>query len=145
MANKNNGNHKDMTLQAQEAEKQEVELAEGAERTRPGKAYIPRADIYETDDALFIVADIPGVDEKSLDITLEKNVLSIKGYVDPDTPNNYNLAYAEYEVGDYERSFTLSDGIDKENISASIKNGILHVQLPKAGPAKTRKIAVQAA
>jgi HSP20 family molecular chaperone IbpA len=96
-----------------EVEKKEVEVIEGTERTRPGKAYIPRADIYETDTELVIVADLPGVDEKSLDITLEKNVLSIKGFVDFSTPENYSLAYAEYEVGDFERSFTLSNDFDR--------------------------------
>jgi HSP20 family molecular chaperone IbpA len=137
----NNGHN----LQAQEVEKQEVEVVEGAERTRSGKAYIPRADIYETDNELVIVADMPGVDENSLDITLEKNVLSIRGYVESLAPENYSLAYAEYEVGDYERNFTLSNEIDKDNIAAKVKNGVLHVHLPKAGPAKARKITVQAA
>lgn len=137
----NNGN----TLQTQEVEKQEVEMIEGAERTRSGKAYIPRADIYETDNELVIVADMPGVDQNSIDITLEKNVLSLRGFVEPMMPANYGLAYAEYEVGDYERNFTLSDNIDKEKISANVKNGVLHVHLPKAAPAKARKISVQAA
>lgn len=132
-------------LQTQEVEKQEVEVAEGTERTRSGKAYIPRADIYETDHELVIVADMPGVDETSLDITVEKNILSIRGYVESLAPENYSLAYAEYEMGDYERNFTLSNEIDKDNIAAKIKNGVLHVYLPKAGPAKARKITVQAA
>jgi HSP20 family molecular chaperone IbpA len=137
---------KEKELQTREdVEKKEVEVVEGAERTRPGKAYIPRADIYETETELVIVADLPGVDEKSLDIMLEKNVLSIKGFVDFSTPENYSLAYAEYEVGDFERNFTLSNDFDRENISASFKNGVLHVHLPKAGPAKTRKITVNAA
>lgn len=130
------------TLQTQDVEKQEVEVAEGTERTRPGRAYVPRTDIYETEDALTLLADMPGVDESSLDITLEKNVLSIKGFVEMKNPDNYGLAYAEYEVGDYERSFTLSDGIDQENISATVKNGVLTITLPKAGPAKARKISV---
>ena len=137
----NNGHN----LQPQEVEKQEVAVAEGTERTRSGKAYIPRADIYETDNELVIVADMPGVDENSLDITLEKNVLSIRGYVESLAPEDYSLAYAEYEMGDYERNFTLSNDIDKDNIAAKVKNGILHVHLPKAGPAKARKITVQAA
>ena len=135
---------KELQVQDNNVEKQEVEVVEGTERTRPGKAYIPRADIYETDDELVIVADMPGVDEKSLDITLEKNVLSIKGFVDFPTPDNYSLAYAEYEVGDFERNFTLSNDLDRENISAKVKNGVLYVHLPKAAPAKTKKITVNA-
>ncbi|MCB0169886.1 MAG: Hsp20/alpha crystallin family protein [Anaerolineae bacterium] len=139
MANENS------TLQTQDVEKQEVEVAEGTERTRPGRAYVPRADIYETEEALVLLADMPGVDQNTLDITLEKNVLSIRGLVETQNPDNYNLAYAEYEVGDYERNFTLSDGIDTDNISASLKNGVLQINLPKAGPAKARKINVSAA
>ena len=139
MANENS------TLQPQDVEKQEVEVAEGTERTRPGRASVPRADIYETEEALVLLADMPGVDQNTLDITLEKNVLSIRGLVETQNPDNYNLAYAEYEVGDYERNFTLSDGIDTDNISASLKNGVLQINLPKAGPAKARKINVSAA
>lgn len=138
MANENS------TVPTQDVEKQEVEVAEGAERTRPGRAYVPRTDIYETEEALVLLADMPGVDQNTLDITLEKNVLSIRGQVEMQNPDNYNLAYAEYEVGDYERNFTLSDGIDTDNISASIKNGVLQINLPKAGPAKAKKINVSA-
>ncbi len=131
-------------LQTQEVEKQEIQT-DGAERTRARKAYVPRADIYETNDEIIVLADMPGVDENSVDITLEKNVLSINGYVEPDQPTNYSLAYAEYEVGDYQRSFTLSDEIDRDNIQAAVKDGVLHLHLPKAGPAKARKITVKAA
>ncbi|MCG3211621.1 MAG: hypothetical protein FOGNACKC_05267 [Anaerolineae bacterium] len=132
-------------LEAQAVEKQEVDVAEGAERTRPGKAYVPRADIYETDNSLVIVADMPGVDDSSVEITLEKNVLSLKGFVDFTPPENFGLAYAEYEVGDFERTFTLSDDIDRDNIEATIKNGVLRVFLPKAGPAQVKKISIKSA
>jgi HSP20 family molecular chaperone IbpA len=134
---------KENTLQ--EVEKQEVEVADGAERTRTCKAYIPRADIYETDSNVVIVADMPGVDENSLDITLEKNVLSVEGYVEPANPDDYYLAYAEFEAGNYRRSFTLSDVIDQEQIEANVKDGVLNLTLPKAAPVQARKIAVQAA
>jgi len=130
-------------LQTMEAEKQEVESVEGAERTRARRAYVPRVDIYETDDAIVLLTDMPGVDENSIDITLEKNVLTINGYVETDAPDNYSLAYAEYESGDYERSFNLSNEIDREKIEATVKNGVLRLHLPKAGPAKTRKITVK--
>ncbi len=129
----------------QNAKKQEVEVMEGVERSRTGRAYVPRVDIYETDDEVQVIADMPGVDEKSVDITLEKNVLSIYGYVGSDKPDNYNLAYAEYEMGDYERKFTLSDEIDRDKITASAKDGVLHITLPKAEPAKARRIAVKTA
>ena len=136
---------KTQDLEVQDVEKQEVEVLDGVERTRSAKVFIPRAEIFETNDALVIVADMPGVDENSVEITLEKNVLTLKGFVDMEAPDNYSLAYAEYEPGDYERSFTLSDEIDRDKIEAAVKNGVLHVWLAKAGPAKTRKITVKAA
>jgi HSP20 family protein len=126
-------------LQTLDAEKQEIETVDGAERTRARRAYVPRVDIYETDDAIVLLTDMPGVDENSIDITLEKNVLTLNGYVATESPNNYSLTYAEYETGDYERSFTLSDEIDREKIEATVKNGVLRLYLPKAGPAETQK------
>jgi HSP20 family protein len=131
-------------LQTQEVEKQEI-TTNGAERTRARKAYVPRADIFETRDAVVVVADMPGVDENSIDITLEKGVLSINGFVEQDQPDNYSLAYAEYEVGDYFRRFTLSNEVDQENIQATVKNGVLRLHLPKVGPAQAKKISVKAA
>ena len=131
-------------LQTQEVEKQEI-ATNGVERTRARKAYVPRADIFETKDAVVVVADMPGVDENSIDITLEKGVLSINGFVEQDQADNYSLAYAEYEVGDYFRRFTLSNEVDQENIQASVKNGVLRLHLPKAGPAQAKKISVKAA
>ncbi len=129
-------------LQIQDTEKQEV-AESGAERTRDRLAFVPRVDIYETDETIVVVADMPGIDENSVDITLEKNVLTINGYVEPVQPENYSLAYAEYRVGDYERSFTLSNEIDQDNIEATLKDGVLTLHLPKIGPT-TKKIAVKA-
>jgi HSP20 family molecular chaperone IbpA len=131
-------------LQTQEVEKQEI-TTNGAERTRARKCYVPRADIFETKDAVVVVADMPGVDENSIDITLEKGVLSINGFVEQEQPDNYSLAYAEYEVGDYFRRFTLSNEVDQENIQATVKNGVLRLHLPKVGPAQAKKISVRAA
>ena len=127
-----------------EAEKEEVPTTEGAERTRARRAYIPRSDIYETDQAIVILADMPGVNENSIDITVEKNVLTLNGLVDVPQEEGYTLAYAEYEPGDYVRRFTLSDQIDQDGISANVKNGVLRLELTKAKEAKARKIEVKA-
>ncbi|MBN2500641.1 MAG: Hsp20/alpha crystallin family protein [Anaerolineales bacterium] len=124
--------------------KQEVITEDGIERTRSQRVYIPRTGIYEVEDAILLVANLPGVDKSSVDITLEKNLLTIKGYVEEDVPEGYSLAYAEYEIGDYERSFTLSDEIDREHIEAEVKDGVLRLRLPKAEPAMAKKIAVKA-
>ena len=131
-------------LHVQETEKQEV-IEGDAERTRARKAFVPRVDIFEDNDSITIVADVPGVDAEALDISLEKEVLTINGYVEPVEPEDYSLAYAEYEEGDFVRRFTLSNKIDQEKIEASVKDGVLRLCLPKIGPAKARKIAVSAA
>ena len=88
---------------------------------------------------------MPGVDEKSIDITLEKSVLTLLGRVEQETHEGYCAAYVEYEAGDYERAFTLSDEIDRDRIEASVKNGVLRLTLPKAEPVKLRKINVKSA
>ena len=129
-------------IQVQDTEKQVAETQ--AERTRDRPAFVPRADIYETDEAIVVVADMPGVDENSLDITLEKGVLTLNGVVEPETPEGYSLAYAEYHVGDYVRSFSLSNEIDQEAIEATLKDGVLRLTLPKITEARTKKIAVKA-
>jgi HSP20 family molecular chaperone IbpA len=100
-------------------------------------------DIYETNEGMTVIADMPGINEENIDITLEQNVLTINGYVASQRPEDYSLAYAEYRVGDYQRRFTLSDQIDKEKIEATVKDGVLRLQLPKAEPA-TKKISVTA-
>ncbi len=132
----------DTALQVQDAEKREVAEA-GAERTRDRLAFVPRADVYETEEAIVVVADMPGVDAESVDITLEDNVLTINGYVEPEPPEGYNLVYAEYRVGDYLRAFRLSDQIDRDGIEATVKDGVLRLYLPKVAEAKTRKITVK--
>jgi HSP20 family protein len=131
------------TLQVQDTEKREV-AEMGAERTRERLAFVPRADVYETDEAITVVADMPGVDENSIDITLENNVLTINGYVEPVRPEGHRLAYAEYQVGDYQRAFTLSDQIDRAGIEAIVKDGVLRLHLPKVPEAQKRKIAIKA-
>lgn len=131
------------TLQVEDTEK--LEVAEtGAERTRDRLAFVPRADIYETEEAIVVVADMPGVDANSVDIMLEDNVLTINGYVEPEQPVGYSLAYAEYQVGDYERAFTVSDQIDRDGIVAVVKDGVLRLHLPKVTEARRRKIAIKA-
>ena len=134
-----------MTEETKELEVQKQELEEtDAERTRDRRAFVPRTDIYETDQGIHLVVDMPGVDETNVDITLEKNVLTINGYVEPTFPEGYTLAYAEYDVGDYQRSFQLSNQIDLAKIDATIKDGVLRLYLPKIGPAQKKQIAVKA-
>jgi HSP20 family protein len=131
------------SLQVQEEEKREV-AESGVERTRDCDCFVPRADVYETGDAIVVVADMPGINENTVDITLEDNVLTINGYVDPEPPEGYGLAYVEYRVGDYLRAFTLSDQIERSGIEATVKDGVLRLVLPKVEEVKKRKITVAA-
>jgi len=124
---------------------QKTENTAVTERIRNVKTFIPRVDIYETKDALFLIAEMPGVDEKTVDVELEKNVLTISGRVEDGKVKDYNLVFSEYEVGDYERTFTLSDEIDRDKIKAHVKQGVLRLELPKAEKVKPKKIAIQAA
>jgi HSP20 family protein len=124
---------------------QKTENVSATERIRSVKTFVPRVDIYENKDALFLVADMPGVDEKTVDIELEKNVLTITGRVENGRVAGGTLMYSEYEIGDYERVFTLSEEIDRDKIVATVKNGVLRLELPKAEQVKPKKIAITAA
>ena len=128
-----------------EKDLQKTENIAAAERIRNVKTFVPRVDIYETKDAIFLIADMPGVDEKTVDVELEKNVLTISGRVENGIVKDYSLVFSEYEVGDYERTFTLSDEIDKNKIKASVKQGVVRLELPKAEKVKLKKIKINAA
>jgi len=123
--------------------KQEIQTPEGVERTRPGRIYTPAVDIYETSDAIVLLADMPGVNENSVDVTFEKNVLTIYGRVEPHVPEGYTPVYREYGIGDYQRSFAIREQIDWEHVTGTVKNGVLTLTLPKAEIAKTRKITIK--
>lgn len=124
-------------------QRREAETQVKGERIRQGRIYSPNVDIIERKDHIVIIVDIPGVDDKSVDITLEKNVLSIYGKVDADIPENHRLYLSEYGIGDYQRVFTLSDEVDRERIQATVNNGVLKLILPKAEIPKTKKIPVK--
>ncbi|MEM7345959.1 MAG: Hsp20/alpha crystallin family protein, partial [Chloroflexota bacterium] len=109
------------------------------------RSYAPSVDIYQTDDSIVALIDVPGVDETSIEISLEKNVLTVTGSVEAYQPENYRLAYGEYKAGDYARRFTLPNDIDADNITATAKQGVLTLDIPKAEPAKTRRIEIKAA
>lgn len=106
------------------------------------KVFLPRVDILETEESLCLRADLPGVSEEDLDITLEKNLLTIRGTVKKLNPEGYTLGYREYEEGNYERTFTIPQEVDREGIEASLNQGTLWLTLPKARHVLSKKIAV---
>ena len=121
--------------------KTETDMPAGVEHTRKRRLFSPPADIYETNDTVVVVGDMPGVTPSTVDITLEKNVVTIRGTVHAHAPPGYTLSYAEYEASDYQSAFALSDEIDRDRISAKMTNGVLTLTLPKAKPSK-KKISI---
>lgn len=113
------------------------------EQTRPGVSYSPSVDIFETEDALTLTADLPGVKKEGLDIDLEDRKLTITGLVEEGEPR-FQPLYTEYGVGSFTRTFELGDTINRKDISATLKDGVLTLVLPKADRLKPRKIEVTA-
>jgi HSP20 family protein len=112
------------------------------EVTRAGRTYVPNVDIYETKEGLWLWADMPGVDEQSINVQLDDGVLTIEGQVDLKQYENVTPLYTEYNVGNYLRRFTLSSDVDCDRIVARMQTGVLALELPKAERAKPRRIAV---
>ena len=119
-------------------------IAGQVERTRNRPVLTPAVDISETNEEIVLTADVPGVDEGSIDIVLEHDVLTIEGKLQPVVPTGYTLGFQEFNDGDYRRSFTLATDVDRDRISAKVKDGVLRLVLPKAEPAKAKKISVKA-
>ena len=107
--------------------------------------YVPRADIFEREDALVLMVDLPGVEEKGVNIDLEEGDLTITGYVAPCTFPRHELQYREYREGSFKRSFSILADVDEDRIQASLRNGVLRVELPKSEKAKPKRIAVKSA
>ncbi len=114
------------------------------ERTHDRPMFVPRVDIYETETGLVVAADLPGVKPGGLEVTLEKRVLSIYGRVDEEAPEGYSPVYREYEVGDFERQFTLSGDFDINGIEAEMKDGVLHLAIPRSPEPAAKRIEVRA-
>ena len=115
-----------------------------AERTRCGCCYRPNVDILERDDELLVVADVPGAKGDAIDVRFEDGTLEIQAAVTPRQSDDHACLLREYEVGDYYRSFQVSETIDAGKISAQYSDGVLTLHLPTAEALKPRKIAVAA-
>jgi HSP20 family molecular chaperone IbpA len=124
------------------AVREKKELTTKEEKTVPGRHYIPCADIYETDETLTVVMEMPGVERKHIAIALENDVLRVDGQIDFSKYEGMEPVYTEYNVGHYTRSFTLSNKIDQERISAQLDDGVLTLTLPKTKEAQPRKIPI---
>jgi HSP20 family protein len=115
----------------------------GGERTRAHPTFRPRVDIFETENGLTLVADMPGVPPDNADIRLEKRELTIHGRVEDAAPEGYSPVYREYEVGDFERRFTLGGDFDPERIEAELRDGVLTLTIPRSQEAAARTIKIR--
>jgi len=125
--------------------KEKEAVATPAEPTRPGRVFVPPVDIYETDAAIVVLADLPGVPADKVTIDVKDDQLTISGEVAPSQGAGETLLLQEYETGNYLRQFTLGQLVDQSKIEASLNNGVLHLVLPKVEKAKPRKIEIKAA
>jgi HSP20 family protein len=125
-------------LQVQEKK----ELVSKEEKTAPARYYLPLTDIYETEDALTVVMDLPGVERKDMTVNLENDVLKIEGHIDFAKYAGLEPLYTEYNVGHFARSFALSNAIDQQRIEATVEDGVLTLTLKKSKEAMPRRIAI---
>jgi HSP20 family protein len=133
----------DTMVSGQELQVQEKrELQKKEESTAPVRMFLPTTDIYETDQALTVVMEMPGVDKEKVEINVEDGVLTVEGRIDFSKYEALQPVYTEYNIGNFRRSFDLSNSIDQDKIRADMKDGVLTLTLPKAEQAKPRKIAV---
>jgi len=118
------------------------ELDKKEEGTIPVRVFMPTADIYETQDALKVVLEMPGVEKGNVDVHVEDGVLNVEGRLDLTKYKGLQPLYTEYNIGHYSRSFRLSNKINQEKIGAELKEGVLSLTLPKDEEAKPRTIQV---
>jgi HSP20 family protein len=129
-----------MAQELQVQQKREVD--DKQERTVPFRSFLPATDIFETDKALTVVLEMPGVGKDSVTVDVENDVVKIEGRIDFTKYEGLQPVYTEYNVGNFVRSFRISNEIDRDRIKAEIENGVMKLSLPKAEKAKPRRITV---
>ena len=122
---------------------QRQEVQQAGEPTKPEKQYVPAVDIFETAEAVNVLAEMPGVAKEGVEIELENETLTIRGTMVSPVCQGETLLLQEFEQGHYLRKFTVAETIDQEKIQATMADGVLTLVLPKVAPAKPRRIEVQ--
>jgi HSP20 family molecular chaperone IbpA len=130
----------DTQQELQVQQKREVESKQ--EATIPARVFVPVTDIFETDEALTVILEMPGIDRDNVDLKVENDVLKIEGWINFSRYEGLQPVYTEYNIGNYARTFQLSSKIDQDRISAELRDGVMTLVLPKSEKAKPRKIAV---
>jgi HSP20 family protein len=120
--------------------KQEADKAQ--ESTTPMRAFVPVTDIFETEGALTVVLEMPGVKKDNVEVNVENGVLTIEGRINLNNYEGLRPIYSEYNIGPYRRTFRISHQIDQEKISAEMQDGVITLTLPKAEKAKPRRITI---
>lgn len=129
-------------MAAQDMVKHQDQSPVSREETRTkGRILVPSVDIFESDETLTLVADMPGVGKEGLDINLEKGVLTLNGTVEMEEHGKPLLR--EFSSANYYRQFRLSEYIDAEQTTAELENGVLTLTIPKAESAKPKRIEVR--
>jgi len=119
------------------------ELVSKGEKTVPARYYVPSTDIYETEDALMVIMEVPGVDRDNIDVKLENDELRVEARIDFSNYEGMEPLYTEYNVGHFTRAFSLSQRIDQKDIAASLSDGVLTLTLKKVQQAKPRQIEIR--
>jgi HSP20 family protein len=128
----------------QEIAAQEKRAVQGQEKTRAGRFFLPVVDIQEFNDSLKLYADMPGVKQSDVEVTLHGGALTIVGTVSTEAYQKLAPLYTEYNVGNYFRQFELNEDIDAQRINATMRDGVLELTLPKSERARPRRIEVSA-
>ena len=130
-------------MSPQELQVQKKRELEGKEEsTIPARTFVPTADIYEDQDSLKVILEMPGVEKGNVNVRVEEGVLVVEGRLDLTKYRGLQPLYTEYNIGNYARSFRLSNAIDQNKIGAELTDGVLSLTLPKAEKAKARTIQV---
>jgi len=128
------------------ATRQDLATREGqqpVEQARARNTLLPLVDIFEDEEGILLVADLPGVSSSDLDIQVNDNVLSLEGEIKVDVPSGTEASFAEIRGTRYERRFTLSRELDTGKIDADLKNGVLRLRVPKRAEHRPRRIEIK--
>lgn len=121
---------------------QKKEVEHNGETTKTEKYFVPAVDIYENDKEVTVIAEMPGVNSKGVELSLEDDILTITGNMEKEKQEEAKILLQEYESGHYMRRFTITEAINQEKIQAAMLNGLLRITLPKAPPAQPKRIEV---
>ena len=132
-----------MSTQILENKKNSVTEVKKNSKSLPRRVALPRIDFFETTAGYVLLADLPGVKGDQVEVTIEKDILTLKGSVELSEREGYRRVYSDRPVTDYQGRFKLSKDIDREHVDAELKNGVLRLTLKKVAPAVKKSITIK--